>query len=208
VNSVPNKTYKYLQKLNIITISGNLDKQICKATKSDIKSNPTMKFILDDIDNEALEWMGDLPFDRQITEEIYACHGTPKDDLIYLLEDVENGSPSLRSDSEIIELLGKGKSPIILCGHTHIPRCVELSTGQIVINPGSVGIQAYTDEEPNIHSMQNFSPMASYATIEKINSNWSISFHRVRYDVESSISQAKKRKRIDWVHYLKTGRKL
>ena len=69
MNSVPNKTYKYLQKLNIITISRNLDKQICKATKSDIKSNPTMKFILDDIDNEALEWMGDLPFDRQITEE-------------------------------------------------------------------------------------------------------------------------------------------
>jgi len=203
----PRETYDYLLSLNAITISGNQDRQIYEASKAEIDSNPTMQFILKDLGSSPLEWMKQLPFDLQITPDIYACHGTPDDDLVYLLEDIVTGMPEVRADSEVIELLNGVYSPIILCGHTHTPRCVELSTGQIVVNPGSVGLQAYTDDEPNTHSMQNYSSKASYATLQKKPDNkWEIAFHRVTYDIKRATDAAKTQGREDWVHFLSTGR--
>ncbi|MEW6994625.1 hypothetical protein AADZ84_10215 [Colwelliaceae bacterium MEBiC 14330] len=51
----------------------------------------------------------------------------------------------LRSGEEIIRLLQGQKSSLICCGHTHITRAISLSTGQLVVYPGSVGLQAYTN---------------------------------------------------------------
>jgi len=167
-----------------------------------------MQFILDDLGDEPLEWMKKLPYNLHINKDIYACHGTPSDDLVYLLEDISSMSPKVRSDSEILKLLDGIKSPIILCGHTHIARCVELSTGQIIINPGSVGLQAYKDDEPSVHSMQNYTPKASYVTLEKLEDRWDISFHRVDYNVKNAIKKAKEQNREDWVEYLSSGRVL
>lgn len=203
----PRQTYEYLQSLNAITISGNQDRQICEAMENKIASNPTMQFILSELGQEPISWMKQLPFDLQITTDIYACHGTPSDDLEYLLEDISTGRPIARTDEEIIDRLNGISSSIILCGHTHTPRCVELSTGQIVINPGSVGLQAYTDDEPNVHSMQNYSSKASYVTLQKtFNNEWDIAFHKVTYDVCKAVHAASKRGREDWVHFLSTGR--
>ncbi|SHF82762.1 metallophosphoesterase [Vibrio gazogenes] len=209
----PKETYQYLLTLDAITISGNQDRQIYQATPEDIESNPTMAFILDELGQAPLEWMKQLPFDLQVTDDIYACHGTPTDDLVYLLDNVESGKPEVRADQEIIALLGDISFPMILCGHTHMPRCVELSTGQTVINPGSVGLQAYRDEEPVVHAMQNYSSQASYVILSKhvggetkCGDEWDIAFHRVSYDVSQAIDAAQQRGRTDWVQYLRTGR--
>ena len=64
-----------------------------------------MQFILRELGQEPLSWMKQLPFDLQITTDIYACHGTPRDDLVYLLEDISAGKPIVRADYEIIERL-------------------------------------------------------------------------------------------------------
>jgi len=205
----PKATFDYLQKLNAITISGNQDRQIYQATSEEIESNPTMQFILEDLGEDPLDWMKQLPFDQQINPDIYACHGTPENDLVYLLEDIRSGKPEVRKDAEIVKLLNGVAAPIILCGHTHIPRCIELSTGQMVINPGSVGLQAYTDEEPNLHCMENYTPRASYAILQQgSDGQWDVSFHRVSFDVQSAMRAASIRQRGDWVHYLKTGRSM
>lgn len=205
----PRATFEYLQQLDAITISGNQDRQIYQSTEQEVQANPTMQFILQDLGQEPLDWMKSLPFDARIDDEIYACHGTPKDDLIYLLEEVESGRAQLRDDAAIIQLLSGCSAPIILCGHTHTPRCVELSTGQLVINPGSVGLPAYTDDEPCIHSMETFSSKASYATLyQDAQARWQVSLHKVTYDFGSAIQQAELRNRLDWVHFLKTGRGL
>jgi len=203
----PKETYNYLIEQNFITISGNQDRQIYEATDAEILSNPTMQFILKELGQEPLSWMKDLPFDLQINKDIYICHGTPTDDLVYLLEDVSSGSAKVRSDRDIIDLLGGQKSKIILCGHTHTPRCVQLSTGQMIINPGSVGLQAYTDDEPFKHSMENFTPQASYAILEQSQKKqWSVSFLKVDYDIASAVNAAKNQNRNDWGHFLSTGR--
>ncbi|WP_417697828.1 metallophosphoesterase family protein [Psychromonas sp.] len=203
----PKATYDYLCNLNVLTISGNQDRQIYESTQAEIDSNPTMQFILNDLGKSPLEWMKQLPFDLQVSPDIYACHGTPTDDLMYLLENVSTGKAEVRADHEIVNLLNGVKSPIVLCGHTHTPRCVELSTGQLIINPGSVGLQAYTDEDPNVHSMQNYSSKASYVTLLKDSDNkWKVDFHRVTYDISRAVDAAKNQGREDWVHYLSTGR--
>ena len=204
----PRATYELLMQHEIVTICGNQDRQIFEAQAQEIASNPTMKFIIDDLGEEPIAWMKSLPFDIQLNDDVYLCHGTPKDDLIYLLENVELGYACLRSDSEIIKLLNGQKSKLICCGHTHTPRTVSLTTGQIIINPGSVGLQAYTDDEPIVHSMENYNYMASYSVVEKTVDSWNIKHIKVPYDVKQAVAECEKRNRMDWVHFLTTGRRI
>jgi len=204
----PKATYDLLMQHDFVTICGNQDRQIFTATAAERAENPTMKFIIEDLGSEPIAWMKSLPFDAQLSDDVYLCHGTPDDDLIYLLENVELGYARLRCDSEILGLLNGQSSKLICCGHTHTPRTVFLSTGQIIVNPGSVGLQAYTDDEPLIHSMENFNPMASYSVVEKTADSWSVEQIKVPYDVKSAVAECKKRERMDWVHFLKTGRKI
>jgi len=204
----PKFTYELLMEHDFITISGNQDRQIYQSTEKEIELNPTMQFILNDLGSKPLAWMKSLPFDKQVNEDVYFCHGTPKSDLIYLLEDVSKGYALLRSDSEIIDLLAGQKSKLVCCGHTHTPRSVSLSTGQLIVNPGSVGLQAYTDEEPVLHSMENFNHHASYSIVEKIDSEWIVQNIKVPYDYQRAVNESKKRNREDWVHFLSTGRRI
>lgn len=204
----PKATYDLLMQHEFVTISGNQDRQIHEANADDIASNPTMKFIIDDLGTNPIDWMRSLPFDMQLSGDIYLCHGAPDDDLVYLLENVELGYARLRSDSEIKKLLNGKQSKLICCGHTHTPRTVSLTTGQLFINPGSVGLQAYTDDEPVLHSMENFHSMASYTVIEETGDSWNIKHLKVPYDVSQAVAECKKRNRLDWVHFLTTGRRI
>ena len=204
----PKATYELLMAHEFVTICGNQDRQIFQATKDEIESNPTMQFILGDLGHEPLTWMKSLPFDRQLNDEVYFCHGTPTDDLIYLLEDVSQGFAVLRPDDDIIDLLNGQDSKLICCGHTHTPRAVSLSSGQLIVNPGSVGLQAYTDDEPIVHSMENFTNHASYSIIESTGAKWHVSNIKVPYDYQRAITESRKRNRTDWVHFLSTGRRL
>ena len=204
----PRATYDLLMQHEIVTICGNQDRQIYEAKAEDIASNSTMEFIIDDLGVDPIAWMKSLPFDFQLNDDVYLCHGTPDDDLIYLLENVEFGYARLRSDSEIIKLLNGQKSKLICCGHTHTPRAVSLTTGQVIMNPGSVGLQAYTDDEPVVHSMENFNSMASYSVVEETGGSWNINHIKVPYDVKQAVSECEKRNRMDWVHFLTTGRRI
>ena len=127
----PRATFDLLREHEFVTIRGNQDRQICEATKEENDSNPTLQFILDDLGEAPISWLKSLPVDRQIDDEVYLCHGTPTNDLVYLLENVETGHACLRSDSEIFELLSGQSSEIVICGHTHTPRTVVLNRCQV-----------------------------------------------------------------------------
>lgn len=203
----PRETYDLLMAHSrIITIRGNQDRQIYQATEKEITSNPTMAFIIDELGTEPLKWMSQLPFSHQLNDAVFLCHGSPDNDLVYLLENIENGYAQLRNDEEIVKLLNSQQSDVILCGHTHTPRAVYTSTRQLIVNPGSVGLPAYTDDEPVIHSMENYSPYASYAIIEREQGQWNTQHIKVTYDYEKAAKDALKRGRNDWAHFLTTGR--
>ena len=110
---------------------------------------------------------GPSPPTATVDGDLFLCHGTPSSDTTYLLEDVTTGRPLVRPESEIVELLGAVTAPVVLCGHSHIPRVARLSNGQTIVNPGSVGLPAYDDDRPVKHFMETYSPHASYAILEK-----------------------------------------
>jgi predicted phosphodiesterase len=204
----PKATYDLLMEHEIVTIRGNQDRQIYEASEQEIYSNPTMQFILDELGSEPLQWMKGLPFSHQLTSDVLLCHGTPNDDQVYLLENVESGYAKLRSDRDILGLLDHQSSEVVICGHSHTARTALISSGQLIVNPGSVGLPAYTDEEPVVHSMESYSPHASYAVVEKLNHSWNVQHAKVAYDYEKASAAADLRNRSDWVHFLSTGRSL
>lgn len=202
----PRETFDLLQQQNFVTIRGNQDRQIYEADADELKMNSTLQFIVEDLGGGAMEWLRELPFDCQLNNDVYLCHGTPDNDLIYLLEDVQSGQPRLRADHEIESLLGGQRSPLVLCGHTHIPRAVTTRSGQLVVNPGSVGLPAYDDTLPSAHVMETFSHHASYALVTGQGRGWNVEHIKVDYDAHKAARAASARGREDWARSLETGR--
>jgi hypothetical protein len=56
--------------------------------------------------------------------------------------------------------------------------------------------------------MENFNAMASYSLIEQTANTLSIEHIKVSYDVKSAAAECEKRDRLDWVHFLTTGRRV
>ena len=202
----PRATYDLLQENEIVTIQGNQDRQIYESTPDEVETNPTMAFVIDDLKGAPIQWLRSLARNLHLSDDVYLCHGGPGDDLVYLLENIDSGYPVVGSDGEIVSRLQGVDSSLVLCGHTHIPRCVRLTSGQLIVNPGSVGLPAYTDDEPVFHRMENYSPHASYAIIEKNITGWRVEHYKIPYDVDLAALECQKRHRNDWVSCLRSGR--
>lgn len=202
----PRATYDLLQQYEIVTIQGNQDRQIYESAPNEVTANPTMAFVLDDLQGEPLQWLRSLPHEVYVSDDVYLCHGAPGNDLLYLLENVKNGYPVVRSDAEISSLLKGEQVSLILCGHTHISRCVHLASGQLIVNPGSVGLPAYDDDMPVAHRMENYSPHASYAIIEKLEHGWQVDQCKIPYEVDLAVQKCRELQRDDWAGLLQNGR--
>ena len=202
----PKETYDLLQQYEIVTIQGNQDRQVSEAQPDEIINNPTMAFVVGQLKGEPLQWLRSLPHELHLSDDVYLCHGGPGDDLLYFLENVESGYPVVRSDTEISSMLKGESASLILCGHTHVPRSVSLASGQLIVNPGSVGLPAYADDLPVSHRMENYAPHATYAIIEKQQYDWRIEHFKIPYEVDLAVQQCEKLQRNDWTGFLKTGR--
>lgn len=202
----PLETYELLKSIEAVTIQGNEDRDVYEFDPNRDGTHPTLTYMLQELGEEPVEWLRSLPKTIVIAEEIFACHGIPTSDLIYLLEDVSSGLPTVRDEAAILHYLEGINHPIVLCGHSHIARVVQLSSGQLIINPGSVGVPAYDDDAPNYHVMQNYSPLASYAVLEKQSEAWQVELLKIPYDVHLAVEQAKRQGREDWAFWIETGR--
>jgi predicted phosphodiesterase len=202
----PRLTYERMRAANIVAgVRGNQDRLIYDANAETLAGNSTLAFVLDELGAEAIEWLRRLPTIAVFEDELFLFHGTPSSDTTYLLEDVSSGRPLLRTPSEIAGLLGAVMQPVALCGHTHIPRLVQLAHGPLILNPGSVGLPAYDDDKPVPHFMETYSPHAQYAILEKTPSGWDVSFHRVAYDHGAAAAAARKLGRDDWARGIEAG---
>ncbi len=199
----PRKTFARLQSLDAVTIQGNQDREIYDAPPD--TAHPTLRYILDDLSSAAVEWLRVLP-KTAVAGDIFACHGSPASDVAYLLEDVRQGFPIVREAEAIASDLRGIEKPLVVCGHTHHARVVRVDPDRIVVNPGSVGLPAYDDDQPNYHSVQSYSPHASYAIIENAGQQWHIALHKVGYPFEMAVEAARRRGRHDWAEWLGTGR--
>ena len=202
----PRATYELLMAHPMVHIRGNQDRVLYEASEAEVADNATLRWVLDDLGDEPLQWVRSLDFDDHLDGGVYLCHGSPSSDLEYLLEEVGHGASYVRRDADILARLGDQRAELVLCGHTHVARTVQLSNGQLVVNPGSVGLPAYADDSPSLHAMESFSPHARYALLERGQHGWTVQHLQVPYDHNAAADAARRFGRPDWAEEVRTGR--
>ena len=199
----PNGTFQLINNSNIISISGNQDRLIRDSFDQET-ANPTLEFVKKQLSKEAKTWLKDLPFELNVNNDIYCCHGTPQNDEEYLFEQVEEQQVSIRDVDEIARKLAHLEQKVILCGHSHIPKSMWVND-KLLVNAGSVGLQAYDDDLPYYHKMENYSPHARYMVVRNREGLYSADIVAVEYNFEEAARLAEINGRKDWGYFLKTG---
>ena len=151
-------------------------------------------------------WLAALPETLAYRNALFLCHGTPASDETYWMEALTADGTLHMAARRTIERFAEGIDyPVILCGHTHIPRAVRLADGRLLVNPGSVGCPGYDDDQPVAHKVETGSPDARYAIVEHADGGWTATFRCVRYDHMTMSRLAAERGRPEWAKALATG---
>lgn len=211
----PAETADRLMPLGWPTLAGNHERQLL--TQSADAMGATDRHTRTRLQPHHLAWLASLPATLPWRDDLLLCHGTPTSDLQYLMETVTpdhrpGGPPGVRvaTREELLARLGDAllgvPGSLVLCGHTHLPRCERLADGRRVANPGSVGLPAYDDEHPHPHLVETGSPHARYAVVTREAQGWQVTLRQVAYDHEAVARQAERHGRPDWAIALRTGR--
>ena len=152
-----------------------------------------------------LAWLRSLQPMWQWAPDIFLCHGTPRSDCEHLLETPCDGVLRLASAAEISERLAGQGSALIACGHSHLPRFLRTPAGPCLVNPGSVGLQAYVDDEPERYVVERGTPDATYAIVERVKDTWHGDQHAVPYDHRAMAALALRNHRPEWQRALLSG---
>lgn len=214
------RTAEVLMQRDIPMIAGNHERQLLTLPPEQL--NPSDACTHLEINDAQRAWLATAPPTCWLGDEVFVCHGTPDSDLHYWLETVtddfgQRGSRGVRAatEAEITERLGQGahveQACLIVCGHTHVPRVVQTrapvtSRGITLVNPGSVGLQAYEDGHPFEHHIETGSHHARYAIATQSRQGWRVDLRSVAYDAEPMARLAEQRGRPDWAMALRTGR--
>jgi diadenosine tetraphosphatase ApaH/serine/threonine PP2A family protein phosphatase len=147
-----------------------------------------------------------MPTRREVASGVLMFHGTTERDDVYLLETVhDTGVVSRATADEITARLAGPSHSLLLCGHTHFPRTVAVAD-TLIVNPGSVGLQAYSDDVPVPDLMEAGSRHARYAIVERCDTGRRVEQRAVDYDFESAARTAERNGRPDWAWRIRTGR--
>lgn len=202
---LPGETADRLMALGLPTIAGNHERQVLTLAPERMAASD--QYAHQQITQTQREWLGGLPATLLLNEDVQMVHGTPESDVTYWLESV-TAPQGMRpaTHAEVMERCAGARAPLVLCGHTHVPRAVQLDDGRLIVNPGSVGLQAYDDDRPYPHLVENGTPHARYALLEKGVRGWQVELLAVPYDWRAAAELAGRNGRADWEVALRTGR--
>lgn len=201
----PLATAKRLIKLDIPSVLGNEDRIIISPPQG-AATSPTWEYVTRCLTAQVLDWLRAWPFTFAVENELFLCHGMPQSDAAYLLEEVSPCGVSLKISERLMGELALIEQPVVLCGHSHIPRVNRLPDGKLVVNAGSVGLPAYEDDAPFPHKMETGSPHAKYVILSKDSGRWSAGPVAVPYEWENAVAAATENGRPDWARWLASGR--
>lgn len=213
------QTAARLRAANLPSIAGNHERQLLDVWRGPVTAIDTTTsdgYAATELDDDIVAWLAALPPHHWLTPRILLAHGTPGSDLHYWLETVTPdagiaGSRGLRAATHdearerLHTLAGAERASLIFCGHTHVPRAMQCGE-TVIVNPGSVGLQAYTDDHPYRHAVEVGTPHARYALVNDTRQGWHVEWRQVAYDWESQAKLAALRGRDDWAVALRTGR--
>lgn len=201
---LPRETAQYLMAQPWKHLAGNHERQVLAQAEG--ARGPSDEYAHSQLTAAELEWMAAQSATARLGADVLLFHGTPARDFVYLLETVEPGGARAARPGEIQDRLGGATASLIACGHSHVPRSVRTSSGQLVVNPGSVGLQAYFGDRPHPHAIETGSPDARYAIVERRHDgDWGCSLLSVPYDHGAMAALAAERGRPDWARALASG---
>jgi predicted phosphodiesterase len=193
-----------LMQQDVLSIRGNQDRVLVEPP-AELLAHPTYRFVQAQLRDEHRRWLAAQATHAVVYDELRLCHGTPDADDVYLLEEVHPAGVQLRPPAALAELLSGVRERVLLCAHSHVPRAVW-SGERWVVNPGSVGLPAYTDDAPYPHAMEAGSPHARYALLRRKAGQWQVEHVAVAYDWTAAARCAAEHGRADWAAWLRAGR--
>jgi len=200
----PRETAERLMALDLPTIRGNHERQLLAC--ADAPGGLSDQFAYQATTAEQRAWLAALPAGL-LLGDVQLSHGTPSNDLHYLLDEIAAERLVLARPEAVRGRLD-GLAPqatLLLCGHSHQPRVLALDGGPLIVNPGSVGLPAYDDLDGGFHRAETGSPHASYAVCERGPHGWSVALHRVAYDWQAAVACASANGSAEWARWLASG---
>jgi predicted phosphodiesterase len=197
----PAGTADLLIDLGWPTVRGNEDRIIV----SQVEGSLTLQSVRRSLRRTHLDWLEGLPPAAFPFEGVYMCHGAPACDDTYLLHAVTSDGAVPREPSDVARLMDGVCEPLVLCGHDHVPGGLIPPGGGRIVNPGSVGLQAYTDDSPYPHRMETGSPHARYTVLTRDGAGWQEDRIAVPYDWQRAAETARRNGRADWAAWLSSG---
>lgn len=201
---LPLETAQFLMAQDWVQLAGNHERQLLEFGQMGGGDSDAYAFA--QLTPDVFEWMRALTHALPLDDDVFLCHGTPRSDVEGFLDSIDGDHTRPATAAEIAARCDLRQPRVIACGHTHIPRVVTSATGQLLVNPGSVGLQAYEDDHPHLHYVENGDAYARYATLEQRGGQWHAQIHPVPYDFESMAKLAEKNGRPGWARALRTGR--
>jgi len=207
----PLETAQWLMARAWPTLAGNHERQLLNLPPE--RQGASDAFAAAALGPAERAWLAALPPALTLADgAVQACHGTPASDLHYLLETVtpdqgQHGGTGLRaaSQAELAQRLGGSTAQVLLCGHSHVQRMLQCG-GSLVLNPGSVGLQAFDDDQGHPHWVEMGSPHARWALLTRTPQGWHVGLQATTYDHEAAARQAERHGRGDWADALRSGR--
>ncbi|MGQ3056341.1 MAG: metallophosphoesterase family protein [Nevskia sp.] len=200
---LPRETAQFLMCTDWTILAGNHERQVL--TYQPGEGGASDAYAHSQLTETEFSWLRSLKPHIQHSEELFICHGTPRSDCEHFLESVRSTTLAVASSAEVAERLGDLRSQVVACGHSHVPRAMRLPSGQLLVNPGSVGLQAYLDGHPVPYTVELGTTDAQYAIVEKLERTWMSSHFAVPYHFESMANLARQRNRPDWERALLLG---
>jgi predicted phosphodiesterase len=205
---LPLETARFLMAQDWVQLAGNHERQLLEfAVKGGGASDA---FAHARLLPEVFDWMRSLTHARALDDDVVLCQGTPRSDVEWFLDSIDGDHTRPATPAEIAARCSVSRPRVVACGHTHIPRVAQSAQGQLLVNPGSVGLQAYEDtwsdgSGPHPYYVENRDAYARYATIEQRGGQWHAQIHPVPYDFEPMARLAEKNGRPGWARALRTG---
>lgn len=200
---LPAETVRFLMTQDWVMLAGNHERQLLTIPPE--SQGASDRYAHGQLTADQLAWLSTQTSSMAYGDDLWLCHGTPASDSEYFLESVDAAGARVATADEIRQRLGQVTASVVACAHSHIPRCVRSDAGQLVVNPGSVGLPAYDDDQPCPHVMASGSPDARYAVLERRDGAWSCQLIAIPYDHEDMARLAQQRGRDDWAMALRTG---
>lgn len=200
---LPQETADFLIASGWTSLAGNHERQLLERRPG--RGEASDRHAATRLDARAFDWIRSLPVVLR-RGDLLLCHGTPDSDVDWLLERIAHGTLVIDDEAAILSRLGDEQARVVACGHSHVPRLLDAAGGRLLLNPGSVGLQAYRGSQPLPYAVHGATPDARYAVLEPMGGAWQAQLLAVPYDHMRMARLAGRNGFPDWEAALASGR--